>query len=122
MYIVYSGSGSWSDHYCLGMLTFTGGDILDAVNWKKSDGPVFEKTDKVFGPGHCSFTTAPDGSTWMIYHANKVKGSGWGGRMGWIAPIGWNGDEPVFPTPPDADTVLTYPTKTYSKDKISLVQ
>ena len=122
LYIVYSGSGSWSDHYCLGTLTCTGGDILDAANWKKSDGPVFEKTDKVFGPGHCSFTTAPDGSTWMIYHANKVQGSGWGGRMGWIAPIEWNGDEPVFPTPPDSNTVLKYPARTYSKDKISLVQ
>lgn len=120
LYIVYSGSGSWSDYYCLSMLTFTGGDILDAANWQKSDGAVFAKTDKVFGPGHCSFTTAPDGETWMIYHANLVSGSGWSGRSIWTTPITWDGDTPVFPTPPDKDTVLTYPTKTYSKDRISL--
>lgn len=121
LYIVYSGSGSWSDYYCLSMLTFNGGDILDAANWQKSDGAVFAKTDKVFGPGHCSFTTSPDGETWMIYHANLTSGTGWSGRSVWICPITWDGDTPVFPTPPDKDTVLEYPTKSYSKDKITLV-
>ena len=64
VHIIYSASGSWSDYYCLGKLTFLGeGDILDKNNWKKSDAPVFSKTDKTFGPGHCSFTTDAEDRT-----------------------------------------------------------
>ncbi len=58
IHIVYSANDSKSDEYCLGLLTFkVGGDILDMKNWIKKDRAVFKKTYRIFGPGHCSFTT-----------------------------------------------------------------
>ena len=99
VFIVYSASGSWCDDYCLGMLTFRGGDPLDAENWSKSEKPVFEKTQTCFGPGHCSFTKTDDGTDWIVYHGNLVSGTGWRGRSVWTQPISWKGDEPFFGTP-----------------------
>lgn len=88
VFIVYSASGSWSDHYCLGMLTLSGDDPLNPAHWEKSESPVFQKKDGLaYGPGHCSFATAHDGSIWMIYHANQTSGSGWNGRSVWISPV-----------------------------------
>lgn len=88
VFIVYSASGSWSDFYCLGMLTLTGDDPLNPAHWEKSETPVFQKKDGLaYGPGHCSFATAHDGSIWMIYHANQTAGSGWDGRSVWISPV-----------------------------------
>ena len=100
-YIVYSASGSWTDDYCLGMLTLTGDDPLNPIHWEKSKTPVFQKNEGVaFGPGHCSFTTACDGSLWMIYHANLVSGTAWDGRSVWLAPVTFDENgKPVFGTP-----------------------
>ena len=120
VHIIFSGSGSWSDWYCLGRLTFTGGDILDAANWVKHEDAVFEKTSKVFGPGHASFATAADGTTWVIYHANLVSGTGWGGRSVWTQPISWDGNVPVFGSPVDPGTELQVPAIGYSADKVTL--
>ena len=119
VHIIYSGSGSWSDWYCLGRLTFTGGDILDSANWVKTEDTIFEKTDKVFGPGHASFTTAADGSTWIIYHANLVSGSGWGGRSIWTQPITWDVNVPVMGAPVDPGTELQVPSIGYSAEKVT---
>ena len=99
VHIIYSASGSWCDDYCLGKLTWRGGDPLDRSNWKKSDRPVFEKTGACFGPGHCSFTEAPDGSSWIVYHGNLESGTGWRGRSVWTQPVVWRGDEPGFGCP-----------------------
>ena len=100
-FIVYSASGSWTDDYCLGMLTLTGEDPMDPASWKKSDSPVFEKRfGTCFGPGHASFTTAVDGSLWMIYHGNLQSGTGWEGRSIWIAPVTFDKDgNPDFGKP-----------------------
>lgn len=89
IYLVYSASGSWTDNYCLGLLRLVG-DPMSPEGWKKSSSPVFKSTDSIFGPGHCSFTTAADGSPYMVYHANLVSGSGWGGRSVWISPVGFS--------------------------------
>ncbi len=100
-FIIYSASGSWSDYYCLGLLTLEGDDPLSKDSWKKESRSVFSMRPKVaYGPGHCSVTTACDGSYWMIYHANLVQGTGWGGRSVWIAPISWDKDgNPEFGKP-----------------------
>lgn len=91
MHIVYSASGSWTDDYCLGLLTLKSDEPLSADSWIKSEKPILSKSDKVFGPGHCSFTTSLDGEeTWIIYHANKVSGTGWGGRSAWTQPVSWD--------------------------------
>lgn len=100
-FVAYSASGSWTDDYCLGLLTLTGDDPMNPAHWKKSSVPVFRKKSGVaYGPGHNSFTTAPDGSVWMVYHANEVSGTGWEGRSVWIAPITFDADgNPRFGQP-----------------------
>ncbi|HVJ88004.1 MAG TPA: glycoside hydrolase family 43 protein [Caulifigura sp.] len=78
-FLVYSASGSWTDDYCLGLLSLKpGGNPLNAANWNKSPEPVFQSANGVFGPGHCCFTKSPDGTEdWILYHAAREKGSGW---------------------------------------------
>lgn len=104
IHIVYSANDSKSDEYCLGIMTFSGGDIFDTENcWKRSETPVFEKTDQIFGPGHCSFTTVTEGDEeddYIVYHANLESGSGWTGRHVWIQRFTWDEDDvPVFGRP-----------------------
>ncbi len=78
--IIYSASGSWCDDYCLGQLTFKGGDIMKPENWVKEKEPILSKTEGLYGPGHCSFTTDDEGNNWIVFHGNLVSGSGWDGR------------------------------------------
>jgi GH43 family beta-xylosidase len=106
VFIIYSASGSWTDDYCVGMITWTGGDPLDPGSWVKTPRPVFSKTAEVFGPGHASFTTSPDGrEDWIVYHAAKHKGAGWN-RDVRMQRFTWNPDgsprfgEPVAPGVP----------------------
>ena len=78
--IIYSASGSWCDDYCLCQLTFKGGDIMDKNNWVKESAPVLSKKEKAYGPGHCCFTKDTEGNLYLVYHANLVSGTSWGGR------------------------------------------
>ena len=97
VHIVYSASGSWSRHYCLGLLSFRGGDMLDPKNWVKTPELVFEESEGTHGTGHCSFTTSPDGSKdILVYHAMRTPNGGWGARGVRAQPFTWNGDVPVF--------------------------
>ena len=100
IHIIYSASGSWTDYYCLGRLTFSGGDILDPKAWVKSKEPVFESSNNVFGPGHASFVKSPDGTEdWIIYHAARFSGSGWDRNVRAQRFI-WNDDDtPYFGEP-----------------------
>lgn len=111
-FIIYSASGSWSDFYCLGRLHLTGADPLDSASWTKHPLPVFESTDEVFGPGHCSFTRSPDGSEdWIVYHAAIESGAGWNRniriqRFAWDAkglPVFGDPIAPGVPIPRPAD-------------------
>ena len=82
LFIVYSGSGCWTDAYCLGMLTFKGGrDLLGKGAWEKSREPVFRGKAEaaVYATGHNSFFRSPDGKEWwIVYHANSAPGQGCG--------------------------------------------
>lgn len=99
IHIVYSASGSWTDDYCLGLLTLAGEDPLDPASWVKADKPVFSKAKSAYGPGHASFTAAPDGENWIVYHACKTPGGGWAARSVRAQPFSWDGDTPVFGKP-----------------------
>lgn len=107
-FVAYSASGSWTDDYCLGLLTLVGDDPLNPDHWEKSQTAVFRKrTGVAYGPGHCSFTTASDGSVWMVYHANLVSGTGWEGRSVWISPVTFGDDgTPIFGKP---ETEVQFP-------------
>lgn len=111
VHLVYSASGSWTDDYCLGLLTLKkGGDPLDPKAWVKSPKPVFEKTKSVFGPGHCSLTTSPDDKEdWIVYHAARHTKAGWERNVR-MQPFEWDRDDtPKFGTPADANKLLRLP-------------
>jgi GH43 family beta-xylosidase len=93
-HVIYSAAGSWCDDYCLGRLTLLpGADPLDADAWEKHPEPVFEKTETVFGPGHCSFA-----DNWIVYHSARSSGSGWD-RVVRAQAFTWDGDVPNFGRP-----------------------
>ncbi|MEY4488827.1 MAG: hypothetical protein RIQ79_1335 [Verrucomicrobiota bacterium] len=75
VFLTYSASAT-DAHYCMGMLTADeNADLLDPSSWKKSPSPVLATSDaaKVFGPGHNSFTTLPDGRDVLVYHARDYR-------------------------------------------------
>lgn len=76
--IFISYSASATDHnYCMGLLTADEtANLLDPKSWQKSPVPVFKScaSNGQYGPGHNSFTVAPDGKTDLIfYHARNYK-------------------------------------------------
>jgi GH43 family beta-xylosidase len=98
IFIIYSASGSWTDDYCLGQLTYTGGDVMDPASWHKEPVPVFSKTDTIFGPGHASFVKSGE-QDYIIYHAARSSGAGWA-RQVRAKPFTWNADgSPNFGRP-----------------------
>lgn len=111
LFLVYSASGSWGDDYCLGVLRWNGGDVLDPRSWVKSPKAAFSRTPTVFGPGHCSFTTSPDGKeSWIVYHAARRKGSGWDRNIR-IQPFTWNPDgSPNLGTPVSPGVPIPVPS------------
>ena len=96
--VVYSCNGSWGDNYSLTAVYCDTGNLLHPRSWNKLEKPLLIKGKQTYGPGHCSFTTAEDGSTWVIYHANLVSGSGWGGRSVRIQPVEWKDGLPYIGT------------------------
>lgn len=76
--MLYSADASWTDNYCLGMLTYSGGDVLNPASWVKHPEPVLYKTSKIRGPGGPAITKSPDGKEdWLFYHAAQWANSGW---------------------------------------------
>lgn len=76
IFMSYSASGT--DHnYAVGLLTADeDADLLDPQSWDKSPEPVFKTSEEnsIYGPGHNSFTTTPDGEfDLFVYHARSYK-------------------------------------------------
>ena len=114
IFLSYSASGSWTDDYALGLLAFSGGDILSPNSWVRSDTPRFMRCAKagVFGPGHNSFVKSPDGQEdWMVYHATDRAGGGWARRSVRAQRIGWSADgEPELGLPVASGKPITEPS------------
>lgn len=111
LFIVYSGSSTSSPDYALGLLTYNGGSILSKSGWNKRNTPVFKKTDKVFGPGHASFTQSIDGTEdWFMYHARNTTDPN-EQRTTRMQKFTWNADgTPNFGTPIAAGTQIPLPS------------
>ncbi|MBF4635800.1 glycoside hydrolase family 43 protein [Agreia pratensis] len=105
VFVSYSANDCASDDYSLGEVTASqSSDLLNPASWTKQSQPVMTSNPAagVFGPGHNSFTTSPDGTEdYIVYHANSAAGQGCGGnRMARVQRMGWNADgSPMFPTP-----------------------
>lgn len=110
-FVIYSANASWTNQYCLGMLTLKGDDPLKASSWVKNPKPVFQSTKQVFGPGHASFTTSENGKqNWIIYHAARYSGAGWDRNIR-AQPFTWNRDgTPDFGQPVSPETKLPLPS------------
>ena len=76
--IVYSASGSWTDTYCLGLLTASASsNLLSASSWTKRSTPLFQSANGLRAPGHHSFTVSPDGTEgWFLFHTARFPGAG----------------------------------------------
>jgi len=117
LFLVYSASGCWTDSYCLGMLIFTGkGSLLDPASWIKNPDPVFSQkpASGVYGPGHNSFFTSPDGTeNWILYHANPETGQGCGRfRSPRAQKFSWKDDgSPDFGEPSSTDIPIEIPSE-----------
>jgi GH43 family beta-xylosidase len=93
-FIVFSGSDTASPRYCLGLLTFRGGDPLDPKNWTKTPQPIFQADPEhnIFGPGRGTFAQAPDGTDWLFYAAKATDAPTPAGRATRAQPFTWNPD------------------------------
>ncbi len=92
LFIVYSASASWTPDYCLGMLHNRTRDVLNPAAWKKH-GPVFKKTDQVWGVGHCSFVKSLcQTEDWLIYHSKSSLALGWEDRDVHAKRFDWSSD------------------------------
>lgn len=116
LFLIYSASGCWTDHYALGMLTATAGsNLMDPASWKKSPQPVFSASvsNGVYAPGHNSFFKSPDGKEdYILYHANSSPGQGCGRfRSPRAQKFTWNSDgTPNFGVPVKTGEPLPLPS------------
>ena len=82
--------------------------------WVKSNEPVFKKSieNKVFAPGHNSFTQSPDGTEdWIVYHAISESEGGSQQRSTRIQKFNWNVDgSPNFGIPLCTSAPITIPS------------
>jgi GH43 family beta-xylosidase len=110
LFVIYSASGSWGDHYCLGQLAWTGGNVLDSKSWVKKSTPAFSGTPQAISPGHASFVKSLDGTEdWIVYHTAKYPGAGWD-RQVQIQKFTWNADgSPNFGQPVATGVKLPMP-------------
>ncbi|MEJ7713250.1 MAG: glycoside hydrolase family 43 protein [Pyrinomonadaceae bacterium] len=76
LFLVYSASGCWTEHYSLGMLSASAkSNLLNPNSWRKQTRPVFQSSPEAsaYGAGHNSFFKSPDGTEdWILYHANSA--------------------------------------------------
>lgn len=127
--LIYSANGSWTDSYCLGLITAKiGDDLLSPGSWVKQDKPIFSSANGVYGPGHHSIVPSPDGTEdWIIYHAARWPGSGWTRKVH-TQKLGWNGDNtPNLGEPVDPNTTIALPSgepvrKRYEAEEALLVK
>lgn len=118
IWLAYSASAFWSPCYCLGFLCAKrGSDLLDPFSWTKLSQPFFSQSraNGVYGPGHNSFVTSPDGSEdWILYHARRVPRDGFGdSRSTRMQRFGW--DEaglPLLGEPVAVDVAIPCPSGT----------
>ncbi len=118
IFLIYSASGCWTDHYALGMLVASAdSNLLDPASWTKIDHPVFTGSTAAhaFGTGHNTFFKSPDGTQdWILYHANPEPNEGCGRfRSPRAQPFTWDANGmPDFGSPVPLGQPLPKPSGT----------
>jgi len=117
LHVIYSASWCGTGAYALGRLTVPRtADLTDPATWTnaKHPSPVFAKAPGrgVYGPGHGSFFTSPNGrQDWMVYHAtDDDRGCFTGGlRTTRAQRFRWRGGVPSFGRPVGIGTDIAAP-------------
>jgi GH43 family beta-xylosidase len=68
LFIAFSGSGCWTNHYAIGLLKLVGEDLLDKNSWVKLSQPLVPATEDLKGPGHNCFINV-NGEDYVVFHA-----------------------------------------------------
>ena len=118
LFIIYSASTTWTEDYCLGMLSASDNcNLLSKDSWIKSHRPVFKKSIKnqVVAPGHNSFVKSPDDKEdWIIFHGisdSRGQNLNTDSRSTWAQPFYWNSNGyPEFGEPISRNTELRKPS------------
>jgi len=116
MFLIYSASDTGTPDYSLGMLTHTGGDVMNPKAWKKSPLPIFGRYSgadgNVYGPGHNGFFKSPDGTEdWIIYHGKETSVYTYSGRTTRAQKFTWRSDgTPDFGRPIPAGIEIKEPS------------
>ena len=96
IFLIYSMCGATEPDYRLGMLVADeNADLADPSVWKQYPKVVFARDDaaKVYGPGHCTFFTSPDGrQDWIAYHAKTTAEITYADRTARAQRFTWNPD------------------------------
>jgi GH43 family beta-xylosidase len=110
--LVYSASGSWTNDYCLGLITADiSSNLLNPASWHKRNQPIFFSGNGLYGPGHHSFTKSPDGQEdWIMYHVAKYNNAGWNREVR-MQQFSWNADHtPNLGIPVDPNLPIALPS------------
>ncbi|RII20424.1 Extracellular exo-alpha-(1-_5)-L-arabinofuranosidase precursor [Streptomyces sp. YIM 130001] len=103
-WMTYSACDTGKPDYQVWMMSLPDdADPMVPGNWSQHEGPVFSRADDrgVFGPGHHSFFTSPDGTEdWLIYHAKTTAENTYTNRTTRAQKISWKEDgSPDLGTP-----------------------
>ena len=112
-YLAYSADSCNTPAYKLGLMKLTtGADPLSPDSWTKSEDPVFETGNGLYGPAHNAFFKSPDGTEdWQVFHANLKETDGCGTtRQTFIQPVSWNKGKLDLGEPLPVGTEITPPS------------
>jgi GH43 family beta-xylosidase len=114
-FLTYSTCDTGKPDYQLWMKSIANGaDPMVASNWVQHPGPIFSRNDStgVWGPGHHSFFTSPDGTEdWIAYHGKNTSTYTYAFRTARVQKIGWNADgTPNLGSPLAAGATQTLPS------------
>ncbi|MBO7319730.1 MAG: family 43 glycosylhydrolase [Clostridia bacterium] len=98
IFIVYSASGYSSGKYCMGMLSYDGGNIMKKSSWDKSPVRVsyHNPIKEIYSAGHCSFIHRDNGEIYMVYHANKTQDFAESPRLTYIKKVEFAFGKPIL--------------------------
>jgi hypothetical protein len=95
-FLTYSTCDTGKPDYQLWMKSIANGaDPMVASNWVQHPGPIFSRNDStgVWGPGHHSFFTSPDGTEdWIAYHGKNTSTYTYAFRTARVQKLNWNAD------------------------------
>ncbi|CAF1506059.1 unnamed protein product [Adineta ricciae] len=116
--LVFSASGSWTNDYCMGLITaHTDADLMNPTSWIKRSNPILKSGNGLFGPGHGSLTS----DNWLVFHTAAYNGSGWTRQIR-TQPFQWNETDgtPILGTIQNPNISITLPQGEMQRQRYQL--